>query len=146
MASASGCFEYCSRLATSERTWVASKSGAVKLIDELRLAVGERARFVEDHRAAVGDLLEDGGVADDDRALGGERDRADDRDGNRDQQRARRGDDHHGEEADGVAADEPGGETEGDGDRRVDRTELIAEAAELGCCSWEDCMTSMILA
>ena len=110
---------------------VASKSGRGELIDELRLAVGERARFVEDHRAAVGDLLEDGGVTDDDRALGGERDRADDGDGDGDEQRARRGDDHHGEEADGVAADEPGGETESDGDGRVDRAELIAEAAEL---------------
>ncbi len=48
------------------------EAGGDELIDKLRLAVGKRAGLIEDHRAAVGDLLEDGGLADDDRALGGE--------------------------------------------------------------------------
>ena len=143
MASASGCLEYCSRLEVKRENFVFFEARGDDLFVELRLAVGERAGLVEDHRPAVSDLFEDGRVADDDAAAGGERDTADDGDGNRDQQRAGSGDDQHGEKADGLPADEPGGESDGDGDRRVDLRRADRRGGECaGCRCCDSCITA----
>ena len=68
-------------------------------LGQLRLPVGQRAGLVEDGGAAGVDLFQHGRVLDDDAAPGGQGDRADDRDGDGDQQRARRRHDQHGEKS-----------------------------------------------
>jgi hypothetical protein len=102
--------------------------------DHLRqggLAVGQRAGLVEDRRAAGRDLLEHDGTFHDDRAPRAQRDRANDGDWNRDQQRARCGDDQHGEEPGGVAAQAPRRQRDAERHGRIDRTEAIAEASQV---------------
>ena len=122
IGAASGCLEYRSTLAASCRTCVeSSRRSATTAIGQLRPPVGQRPRLVQDHRAAAIDLLEHGGVAHDDAALGGQRDGADDRHRDRDEQRAGRRHHEHGQEANGIAAPQPRGHGERHGNRRVDR-------------------------
>ena len=99
-------------------------------LGQRRLAVGQRARLVEDHRAAAIDLLEHGRVADDDAAPGGQRDRADDRHRDGDEQRTGRRHDEHRQEPDRIAAPQPRGHGDRHGERRVDGAELVAEPAK----------------
>ncbi len=107
------------------------EAGHDELFGQLRLAVGERSGFVEDRGPASGDLLEDGGVFDNDGTPRRERNGADDRDRNGDEQRTRRGDDEHGQEAHRFAAEPPGHESNRDRDGCVDGAELIAEPAQM---------------
>src|ERR1700741_143221 len=95
-----------------------------------RSAVGERAGFVEDQRLALFDLFEYGGILDDDGAARGQRNRADDGRRDSEQQRARRGDDHDGEETFGLTAKKRRGGRNTERYRRVPRAQLIAEPPE----------------
>ena len=92
-----------------------------------RLAVGERARLVEDHRARRAEALEHRGILDDDAVARRERDRADDRHGHADEQRAGSRDHDDGEEPVRIAADDPAGDREHERDDGVAGTESIGE-------------------
>ena len=109
-----------------------SKAGAADHVCEGGLAVGEGAGLIEDEGLAGADVLENGGIADEDAAAGGEGDGAEHGDGDADQERARGGDGEYGEEAVGFAGDGPRGGGDGDGEGGVPRAETVAEAAEFG--------------
>src|SRR4029079_18464340 len=94
-------------------------------------SVGQRPGLVEDDGAASIDALENAGITDDDAALGGERNGADDRHGNADQQRTWRRDHQDRQESDRLTAPDPGGDGDPQGDRGVPRAKLITEPARL---------------
>ena len=98
--------------------------------DQSRLAVGEGAGLVENGHPAGGNFFQGHRVLDDDAPAGCERNGANDRDRNADQQRAGCGDDQHGQEPGQVARLQPGQQGDGDGDGRVDGPELVAQAAD----------------
>ena len=99
---------------------------------EVGTAVGEGAGFVEDERSAGVDAFEESGILDDDGAAGGEGDGSEDGDGDGDEEGAGGGDDEDGEEAAGVAAEEPAETGDGEGERGVPTTEAVGEAAHGG--------------
>lgn len=82
---------------------------------EVRTAVGEGAGFIEDEGAAGIDAFEEAGILDDDGAACGERDGTEDGDRNGDEEGAGGGDDEDGEEAAGIAAEEPAEPGDGEG-------------------------------
>ena len=103
------------------------ESGSRKQFGQVGLAVGQRSGLVEDSSAAGVDFFEHCRVLDDDAAPGRQGDRADDGDGNGNQQRTGSRDHQHGQEACGVTAHRPGEQGNCNGHRRVVRTQLIAE-------------------
>src|ERR1700730_978445 len=89
-----------------------------ELFGQLWFAISQRAGLVENCGSTLGNLLEHNGALDDDRPAGAKGNRADNGYRYRDEQRARRGDHQHREEANGFSADRPGEE----GDRQCDRS------------------------
>ncbi len=120
MPSASTCDEYCSAEAASSSRRSAVKSAGRADVDEVGPALGEGAGLVERGRAHAGELLDDGAALDDDAGLRGARESAEERDGRRDQQRARGRQHEHLGEPRRVARDRPrgAGEDERDGGER----------------------------
>ena len=100
-------------------------------VGEAGLAVGERARLVEDRDPAGVEPFEDGRIADHDATLGGQRHGPDDRHRDRDQERAGGGDDEHREKPCGAAAEPPGGGRDRHGQRRVEGAEPVGHPPQL---------------
>ncbi len=95
-----------------------------------RAAVCQRAGLVEDRDPCGADPLQHRRILDDDPPPRGQGDGPDDRHGNRDQERAGRRDDQHGQEPHRIAARDPCDQRDADGHGRVDRTQLIGEAPQ----------------
>ena len=93
--------------------------------------VRERPGLVENRGPTSGDLLEHDGTLDDNRPAGAEGNRTDDGDGDGEQQRARRGDDQHRQETNRFTTDHPGEKGHGQGHRRVNGPQLIAQPPQL---------------
>ena len=106
-----------------------------ELLRQLRLAIRERPGLVENRGATLGDLFEHDGALDDDRPAGAKGNRADDGDGDRDQQRARRGDDQHRKETNRFSADRPGEDGDGQRHRRINRAQADRPAAATAAAS-----------
>ena len=83
------------------------EAGSDELLRQLRFAVGQGSGFVENGGAAFGDLFKDGGILHHDRASRRQRNGADDRDRNGDEQWAGRGDHQHRQEPNSFTADRP---------------------------------------
>ena len=71
------------------------------------------------------------GTLDDNRPAGAEGNRTDDGDGDGEKQRARRGNNQHRKEPNRFTADDPGQQGHGQGHRRIDGSQLIAEPPQL---------------
>ena len=95
-------------------------------------AVGEGPGLVEKDGRACINAFEDGGIADDDATPRGKRDGADDRDGNGNNERARRGNHKNGKETRGILADVPCKESNENGSRGVPGAQTIGKSAHAG--------------
>ena len=106
------------------------EAGGDELLGQRRLAIRERPGLVEDRDPALGDLFEHHGALHDDRPAGAEGNRADDGDGNGEQQRARRGNHQHREKANRLSADRPREDGDDQRHRSINRAEAISEPSQ----------------
>ncbi len=102
-----------------------------KTVGQRGFPVRQRARLVEDDRAAAVDALQHRRIANDDASLRRERDGADDGHRDANEQRTRRRHDEHSQESHRLAGPHPRRHREHERDWRVPRTQLITQSAEL---------------
>src|SRR5439155_88924 len=113
---------------------------------EDRLTVGQGAGLVEDDRAASIDVLESGRILDNDSAPRGNRDGSENRHWDREQQRTRRRDDQHGQEAAWVPAGSPRDGCYQNSQRRIPGAEASAMRRMRGRSRSAACITCMMRA
>ena len=109
---ASGCPEPCSTPAARRSSSSALNSARGNDLRDLGVADRQGPCLVEDRDVDLAELLQGAAVAEDDAVPGGPIDSSDDRDRGGQDQRAWSRHHEHGERADGVARERPGGATD----------------------------------
>ena len=97
---------------------------------ERRLPERQRAGLVEQHRARLAELLDHAAALDDHAVPRGAGDPGDERDRGRQDQRTRRGDDHHGHEANRIPGRRPGEPGDPEREREEEGGVVVGQADE----------------